>query len=83
MAENDIPPEVSAYMAKIGRKGGIKGIAVVNAKLTTAKRRRAGKKAMAAQKLTPEERSERARKAAAERWRKQREEQKKTWADEK
>jgi general stress protein YciG len=53
-------------MAELGRKGGAKSIAKVNAMFTTAKRKRAGKKAAAA--LTPEERTERAKKAAKARW---------------
>ena len=68
MTENDVPPEVSAYMARIGRKGGAKSIAKVNAKLTTAQRKRAGKKGAANSKLTPGERSARARAAARARW---------------
>lgn len=69
--KDDVPPEVRAYMAQIGSKGGKKGIAKVNAKLTTAKRKRAGKKAAA--RLTPEERRERARQAARARWAKEKE----------
>jgi hypothetical protein len=53
-------------MAELGRRGGPKGIAKVNAKLTTAQRKRAGKKAAA--KLTPEERKARASAAAKARW---------------
>lgn len=66
MSDESIPPEVSEYMATIGRKGGAKSIATVNANFTTAKRKRAGKKA--AEALTPEQRKKRAEKAAAARW---------------
>jgi hypothetical protein len=57
-------------MAKIGRKGGARSIATVNANFTTAQRKRAGKKAAAA--LTPAERKARAKAAAAARWAKKR-----------
>jgi hypothetical protein len=50
----------------LGKTYGAKGAATTNAKLTTAQRKRAGKKAAA--KLTPEQRKERARQAARTRW---------------
>lgn len=65
-----IPPEVLAYLrrhgSRIGKKYGALGAAITNAKLTTATRRKAGRKA--ADALTPEQRKERAAKAAAARW---------------
>lgn len=60
------PPEVTEFFRSIGKKYGALGAAKTNAKLTTAQRKRAGKKAAA--KLTPEQRKERAKKAAQERW---------------
>jgi hypothetical protein len=61
-----VSDEISRYMAKLGRKGGKLGAITTNAKLTTAQRKRAGKKAAAA--LTPAERIARAQKAARARW---------------
>lgn len=65
-----VPPEVSAYMSKIGRKGGKKGAATTNAILTSEVRQEAGKKSAAA--LTPAERKSRAKKAAEAMWAKKR-----------
>jgi hypothetical protein len=65
-----VPPEVSAYMARIGRKGGAKSIATVNANFTTEQRRKAGKKA--ADALTPAQRKSRASDAAQAMWAKKR-----------
>ena len=67
-----VSAEVSRYMAKLGRKGGKLGAAITNAKLTTAKRKRAGKKGAA--KLAPAERSARAQLAARARWGKKKKE---------
>ena len=66
MTEGPIPANVRKYLSEIGKKGGTKGAAVTNAKLTSAQRKRAGKKAAAA--LTPEARSKRASLAAKARW---------------
>jgi len=66
VAEPPVPPEVTAYFREIGKRYGALGAAVTNAKLTTAQRRRAGRKAAAA--LTPEARSTRAKTAAKARW---------------
>jgi hypothetical protein len=64
--DENVPPEVSAYFRAIGKRYGARGAAVTNANLTTAQRRKAGKKAAAA--LSPAERSARASIAAKARW---------------
>lgn len=52
MTKSSVPPELRAYLAKLGRKGGKKG----------------GPARAAA--MTPEQRSESARKAVIARWKK-------------
>jgi hypothetical protein len=63
---SSVPPEVSKYFSKIGKKGGSISVDIVNANLTHEQRVEAGKKAAAA--LTPDQRKQRARKAAKARW---------------
>ena len=70
MNAEDVAPEVSDYLRRIGSRGGKLGAAVTNAKLSPAQRKRNAKKAgeASAESMTPEERSARASNAAAERW---------------
>lgn len=71
MSKDDAPPpEVTEYFRQIGKKYGSAGGKARAKKLSAAQRKRIAKKASeaAAEALTPEQRSERAKKAAAKRW---------------
>ena len=63
-------PEVREYLRQLGKKGGTKGAATTNAKLTPKQKSLRAKKGGEAStaKLTPEQRRKRASDAARARW---------------
>lgn len=71
MSNDDAPPpEVTEYFRRIGKKYGSEGGQARAKKLSAARRKSIAKKASdaAAAALTPAQRIDRAKKAAAKRW---------------
>ena len=77
MSDDELPPEVKEYFRRLGKKYGSEGGKARAQKLSAARRKRIAKKASdaAAAALTPEQRKQRAQKAAQARWGKKRDDE--------